>query len=210
MGGSGERLWERLHFLRGYENTMVDLAVDDPRLRKLIDIIVEYNIQSVNKFLKYSEVDCIVFQDDWGEQFRLMISPEMWREYFFEGYQKVFQAVRKAGKYVYFHTDGYLLPIVPDLIKAGVNIINLQSGSHRLEDLRAACMDKVCVSVDIDRQKVMPFGTPEEMKTHIREIYYVLEAWRGGVWAKMDVYPDTSLGNIWAMSEVFEELRSNI
>jgi uroporphyrinogen-III decarboxylase len=109
---------------------------------------------------------------------------------------------------VYFHTDGYLLPIVDDLRRAGADVINLQSGCQTLEELRAVCYNKVCVSVDLDRQKVMPFGTTEEMKQHVRDIYNFLEGGRGGVWVKMDVYPDTPLENIQAMAEVFEELRA--
>ena len=204
----GERLWERLHFLRGYENAMLDLADGEPRVRKLIDMIVEYNIENAQKYLAYSELDCVAFQDDWGEQYRLMVSPEMWREYFFEGYQKMFQAVKKAGKYVYFHTDGYLLPVIDDLRRAGADVINLQSGCHTLEELSGACRDKVCASVDIDRQKVMPFGTREEVRRHILDIYNKMEGARGGVWVKMDVYPDTPLDNIKAMCEVFTELRA--
>jgi uroporphyrinogen decarboxylase len=187
---------------------MLDIADDEPRLHELIDKIVEYNIEGTRKYLQYREVDCIAFQDDWGEQFRLMINPEHWRYFFFDAYKRMFQSVHEAGKYVYFHTDGYLLPIVDDLRRAGADVINLQSGCQTLEDLREVCYKKVCVSVDLDRQKVMPFGTPEEMKQHVRDIYYTLEGAQGGVWVKMDVYPDTPLENIRAMAEVFEELRA--
>jgi uroporphyrinogen decarboxylase len=203
-----ERLWERIHFLRGFENAMLDIADDEPRLHELIDRIVDYNIESTRKFLEYSEVDCIAFQDDWGEQFRLMINPEQWRYFFFDAYKRQFQSVHEAGKYVYFHTDGYLLPIVDDLHRAGADVINLQSGCQTLEELYKTCYKKVCVSVDLDRQKVMPFGTTEEMKQHVRDIYNTLEGAQGGVWVKMDVYPDTPLENIQAMAEVFEELRA--
>ncbi len=203
----GERLWERLHFLRGYQNTMLDLADGEPRLRKLIDRIVDYNLWAIQKYLQYPEVDCIAFGDDWGEQHRLMVSPRMWREYFFPGYRAMFQAVKQSGRAVYFHTDGYLIPIVPDLIEAGADIINLQYRPNGLSAIHEVCFGKVCVSVDIDRQYVMPWGTPDEMKGHIREIYQTMEGWRGGLWVKMDVYPDTPLENIQAMCEVFEELR---
>jgi uroporphyrinogen decarboxylase len=206
MGG-GDRFWERIHFLRGYENTMIDLAEGEPRLIKLIERVIEYNLRSIQKFLQYDEVDCIVFGDDWGEQNRLMISPRTWREYFFSGYQAMFQAVKRADRAVYFHTDGYLMPIVPDLIEAGADIINLQYRPNGIHNIREACLNNVCVSVDIDRQHFMPWGTPGEVKDHIREIYTVMEGWNGGLWVKMDVYPDTPLENIIAMCEVFEELR---
>lgn len=203
----GERLWERVHFLRGYENAMVDMALGEEKIRTLINRIADYNIACIQKYLAYDEVDCIVFGDDWGEQDRLMIHPDMWREYFYDAYHRMFQAVKDAGRYVYFHTDGYLLPIIGDLVKAGADIINLQSGCLTLDELYEACHNKVTVSVDLNRQTVMPYGTPEEMKQHVRDIYKKMEGDKGGLWIKMDVYPDVPLENIQAMCEVFEELR---
>ena len=202
-----ERLWERVHFLRGYENAMVDLALGEQGIIDLIETIVEYNIESTKKYLQYPEVDCIGFQDDWGEQRRLMVSPEMWREYFFEGYKKMFRSVKDAGKYVYFHTDGYLLPVIDDFRRAGVDVINLQSGCHTLDELYGACYRNICVSVDVDRQKIMPFAKPDGVKKHIRDFYNKLKGAEGGVWAKIDVYPDTPLANINAMCEVLDEIR---
>jgi uroporphyrinogen-III decarboxylase len=204
----GERLWERVHFLRGYENAMSDLGWGEPSLRDLIRLIVDYNIEAVQKYLRYPEVDGIVFGDDWGEQNRLMVSPAAWREYFLDGYRAMFAAVKSRGRLVYFHTDGYLLPVVPDLIAAGADVINLQSRPNGLAGIRAACLGKVTVSVDLDRQRIMPWGTPEEMKAHVREIYCGMEGWRGGLWVKAGIFPDTPLKNILAMCEVFEELRS--
>jgi uroporphyrinogen decarboxylase len=188
---------------------MADLGWGEPRLRALIDRIVEYNIAANRKYLAYAEVDGIAFGDDWGEQGRLMVSPDMWREYFFAGYKAMFSAVGETGRSVYFHTDGYLLPIVPDLIEAGASVINLQSRPNGIEAIRRLCLDRVCVSVDLDRQYFMPFGAPDEVKQHVREIYTMMEGWKGGLWVKMDVYPDTPLENIAAMIEVFEELHSD-
>lgn len=205
----GERLWERVHFVRGYENAMVDMALEEPKIRQLIDMIADYNIRSVEKYLKYDDVDCIIFQDDWGEQNRLMVSPETWRDYFFEAYKRVFKVVKDAGKYVYFHTDGYLLPVIDDFRKAGVDIINLQSGCNDLDEVKKITQNKMCVSVDIDRQKIMPFGTPSQMKTHIREIYEKFGGAKGGLWVKMDVYPDVPMENIVAMRDIFDELRKD-
>ena len=204
-----ERFWERVHFLRGYEPTMIDLALNEPKLRKLIQMVVDWDVRSVCKYLQYDEVDCIVFGDDLGEQTRLMVSAEMWREFFLEGYRTMFQEVKKAGRYVYFHTDGYLLPVIPDLIEAGADVINLQVRPNGIDSIREAYLDRVCVSVDIDRQRIMPWGTPEDVKAHIRQIYGLMRGAKGGLWVKMDVYPDTPLKNVIAMREVFDELRAD-
>ncbi|MFA5818282.1 MAG: uroporphyrinogen decarboxylase family protein [Bacteroidales bacterium] len=205
--GSPERLWERVHFLRGYENSLIDMAEDDPRIRKLIDMIVQYNIENTSKYIDCDDLDCVAFQDDWGEQYRLMVSPEMWYDFFFEGYKAMFQHAKKLGKYVYFHTDGHLLPVIPYLIEAGADIINIQSGCNDLQELRRLCLNKVTVSADIDRQYFMPFATAEQLKGHIIKIYEVMEGHKGGLWFKADIYPDTPLENIQAIADVLNELR---
>ena len=201
----GERLWERVHFLRGYENAMVDLGSGEPRIRDLINRIADYNIENVKKYLD-SDVDCIAFQDDWGEQNRLMISPKMWYEYFFDAYKRTFDVVKAAGKKIYFHTDGYLLPVIQGFKDAGVDIINLQSGCISLPEMKKACHKNICVSVDIDRQHYMVYATCEELKQHVRDIYNVMDAENGGVWVKYDVYPDVDLDHIRALAEVLQEL----
>jgi hypothetical protein len=86
-------------------------------------------------------------------------------------------------------------------------VINLQSRPNSIENIQRLCQNRVTVSVDLDRQFFMPWGTPEELKAHVREIYTTMQGWNGGLWVNLDVYPDTPLENIVAMCEVFEELR---
>lgn len=51
-GGNGERLFDRLYFLRGFENLMIDFATDAPELSKLIDMLSDYEMKLVNKWLE--------------------------------------------------------------------------------------------------------------------------------------------------------------
>lgn len=203
----GERFWERVHFVRGYENTLSDLAIGEPRLVKLIDMILEHNLKLVDALVKMY-VDGIIFGDDWGDQERLMISPYMWRKYFKAGYQEMFNRCKKAGKFVYFHTDGHLLPIIEDLIEIGVDVLNLQSGANGIDNISMLCRGKVCVAIDLDRQKILPFGTPQDVKNHVIECVEKLSNENGGVIIKPAIYPDVPLKNIEALAEVMEELRA--
>ena len=103
----------------------------------------------------------------------------------------------------------FAVPIAAKAIEAGADIINLQSGCHSNADIYDVCHKKVCVSVDIDRQHFMPYGTSDDLKKHISDIYYDLKGIEGGVWVKMDVYPDVPISNIVAMQELFAELRAD-
>jgi hypothetical protein len=207
LSGPGERFWERVHFVRGYQATMLDLADDSSRITRLIDLVLEYNFKLIDHALTY-DVDGLGFGDDWGEQNRLMVSPEMWRRYFKPGYREMFQRVRRAGKQVFFHTDGHLLPVIPDLIECGVTILNVQFGGNGIDRVAELCRGRVCVAIDLDRQWVMPYGTPEDVKAHVRQVVAKLDNGHGGVILWGDVYPDTPLANIRAFCEVFEELRA--
>ena len=72
--GYAERLFDRLYFLRGFENLMIDIATDDRRLPRLIDMLLEYEQKFVRKWLAIG-VDAIAFHTDIGTQNGLMISP---------------------------------------------------------------------------------------------------------------------------------------
>jgi len=71
--GNGERLFDRLYFLRGFENLMVDIATDDPHLPKLIEMLQEYELKLVNQWLSIG-VDMIGFHTDIGTQEALMLT----------------------------------------------------------------------------------------------------------------------------------------
>lgn len=78
--GDGERLFDRLYFLRGFENLMIDFATDDPHLPKLISMLMEYEMKLVHIWLSMG-VDGVGFHTDIGTQDRLMISPQKFRKY---------------------------------------------------------------------------------------------------------------------------------
>ena len=203
--GPGERFWERLHFVRGFENTMMDLATNEPNIKKLLNLILDHNMRLIEEVVKIN-FDIVGFGDDWGDQHRLMVSPEMWREWFKEPYKKMFMACRDAGKDVFFHTDGHLLPVINDLVECGASIVNVQSRPNGIDEIAKLCRKKVCVAIDMDRQYIFPFASPAKLKEYVRECVDKL-SWNGGVIVHYDIYPDVPLKNIEAFAEVMEEMR---
>ena len=73
----GMSIYERVHFLRGLENTWIDIYENTSNLCDLIDLLTEMNIY-MKRYAKYG-ADSFNFSDDWGLQKSLMILPDKWR-----------------------------------------------------------------------------------------------------------------------------------
>ncbi|MEM2239581.1 MAG: hypothetical protein QXL27_04635 [Candidatus Bathyarchaeia archaeon] len=62
----GAPFFKRLHYIRGFENPLIDFMTDPPELHKPIDMVLEYNHET-NKWLEIS-LDVMGFGDDFGTQ----------------------------------------------------------------------------------------------------------------------------------------------
>ncbi len=198
--------FQRLCYLRGFENLMVDMAASDPRLGSLCRMVLEFNKGLVRRYLDIG-VDVVHFGDDLGMQERLMISPQAWRRYVKPAYAELFGMCRDAGAHVSLHSDGYVVDIMPDLIECGATILNPQDLCNGIENIRRELKGKVCIELDIDRQSIVPRGTPDQIDAHLRRCVEVLGSPRGGLMLVWGVYPGTPLENIEAVMRAMSRHR---
>lgn len=119
---------------------------------------------------------------------------------------KMYSRCHDAGCDVYMHTDGHIIPIIPDLIDCGVNVINPQIRANGLDNLVRACKGKVCINLDLDRQ-MFPFGTPAEIDAHVRECVEALGDPAGGLWLNAEIGPDIPLENVEAICQALLKYR---
>jgi len=194
----------RLQYLRGFENFMIDLAEDRPELYELRDMIVDYWSAVVMRWLDIG-VDVVEFGDDLGHQDSLPISPDKWRSFLKPAYERLFRPCRQAGVEVYLHTDGYIVDIIPDLIEAGVTILNPQDLVNGLDNLRRLAWGKVCIDLDIDRQSVTVFAAPDQIDDHIRTCIETLGSPGGRLMLLYGVYPGTPRENAAAVITSMEK-----
>jgi hypothetical protein len=202
--GGGYNIFERMQWLRGYANLMMDLATLPREVYKLRDRMVETYLGGVHRWLEF-DVDAIGFSDDWGTQRALMIRPQLWREFYKPAYTAMFAPVVKAGKNVHFHSDGYNIEIIEDLMECGVNQINVQMNCMGIEEIGRRFGGRLCFRSDVDRQYILPRGTPQQMRDHVRRICHAVGSARGGLIASGEIGPDVPLANIEAMYEAFLE-----
>ena len=196
--------FERLRWLRGFENFLMDILRNRRELPILMDGVLNYNLKRIKRWGE-TEVDEVFFGDDWGTQEDLMINPKLWRKLFKPRYRKMFDAVHKSGKFVHFHSDGYIIDIIPDLIELGVDIINVQMQVMGVDTLAERFGGKICFRSDLDRQQIMPFGTPRQVKSHVKTIIRAFGSFDGGLIGCGEISQAEPFSNIVAMCEAFEK-----
>jgi len=203
------RTFERLHFIRGMEDVMMDIATGSKDMFLFLERIVEWNIAHIKCVLDAAgdDIDGIWFSDDWGMQRSLLISPRKWREVFKPIYKRMFDFVKGSGKAVFLHSDGCITDIIDDLIELGVNALNCQIELMGAELLAERFGGRIAFHTDLDRQSILPFGTTAELRKHIEKIVAALGGYTGGLILNAEFGPDVPLENIRCVFETFDEIR---
>ncbi len=186
--------FERMQFVRGPVNVYMDIFEENSTFFRLRDMLYEYYSHYLDMILK-TDVDAIVFADDWGAQKAMLIAPEQWRRLFRPIYEDFFGRVKKAGKYIFMHSDGYILDIYEDFIEIGLDAINSQVWCMGPEKVAEKCKGKITLWGELDRQKVMPYGTPQDVQALIDGMKEHLYA-DGGLIGQSEPGPDTPFENI--------------
>ena len=197
--------FQRMQFLRGTENLFMDLAYGEDELFVLRDMVHDYFMQQVEMWAK-TDVDGIHIEDDWGSQNSTLISPELWREFFKPLYLDYCKIAHSYGKYVIMHSDGFIEPIIEDLIEIGVNAINSQIFCMDMKSLADKYAGRICFWGEIDRQYLLPFGTPEEVRAGVRRVKDTfLEKCPSGLLAQVHWGKDIPVENVIAAYEEWDE-----
>jgi uroporphyrinogen decarboxylase len=202
--GAWITFFEQMQQLRGMENLMMDLAEGSREVHRLREELLAFNLRYIDQWIAL-EYDGLHFADDWGDQKSLLISPDLWRKFFKPVYRQMFERVTAAGMHVHFHSDGAIIDIIPDLIDLGARVINCQANVIGLSKLGKGFAGSVCFRTDLDRQRIVPFGTPADVKRHVKDVFDHLGTPRGGIIACGEIAPDMPLANIRAMYEAFAE-----
>jgi len=183
--GTSVRPFERMQFLRGSENLFMDLACQPPELGVLRDRLHEFYLREIELWAQ-TNVDGVAFMDDWGSQGNLLIDPALWRTLFKPLYADYCAILKRAGKYVFFHSDGYIEPIIEDLIEIGVDALNSQLFCMDIEELAARFKGRITFWGEICRQHVLPFGSVDEVCAAVRRVRQALDDGSGGVIAQCE------------------------
>jgi len=167
LRGTMARPFERMQFLRGSENLYVDLGYGAAEMYRLREMLHDFYCREMELWAQ-TDVDGISFMDDWGTQKALLIAPAMWRELFKPLYADYCRIIHGAGKFAFFHSDGHISAIIPDLIEIGVDAVNSQLFCQDIEELGRRFKGQITFWGEIDRQWVLPFGSAEQVREAVQ------------------------------------------
>ena len=168
--------FERLQFIRGSEQLLMDLALRPPGLFKFLDTMHQFYCELLEKWAK-TDVDALTIMDDWGTQRSLLINPDTWMEIFKPLYKDYIDIAHRAGKKMFMHSDGHILAIYPHLIELGLDVINSQIFCMGINEL-IPFKGKITFWGEIDRQHLLSFGSPAEIHEAVEKVYNSL--WHNG------------------------------
>jgi uroporphyrinogen decarboxylase len=200
---------EIVSWLRGYEQYYIDLALNQEWVAYMLDRLVEFKSAFWERALKEvgDLVDVVVEADDLGGQHAPLLSPRTYRALIQPRHKRLFSFIKKqAPVKIFYHTCGAVKRLIPDLIEAGIDILNpvqiSATGMDPVELKREFGQDLVFWGGGVDTQGVLGTATPEEVKAHVRRNIEALAPGGGFVFAAVhDIQANVPPENIVAMWE---------
>ncbi len=187
--------WE----FRGFDQYMMDLSLNSKLVEKLADRVLEHRIAQSKQIVKCG-VDMIFILGDIAMQDRMMISPAVWRRYFKSRLKIWIDEVRRECPRLrfMFHSDGNMEPVFEDLIEIGFDAIDpIQPESMDVAEIKHRFGDSICLHGTISCQRTLPFGTPEDVASEVKERIEICGKNGGLILAPSNtVQPDVSIENI--------------
>jgi len=198
--------FERAWSLRTMENILMDMAGNEAFARELFDRIEAHHMELLDAVLD-RDFDGVYFGDDWGQQRGLIMGPPLWRKFIKPAFSRMFDKVKRKGKFVCLHSCGDNREIFPDLVDMGMDIYNtLQPEIYDLETMKREYGSHVTFYGGISTQQFLPFASPGQVRDKTREVAGVLGEGGGYIVAPTHaVTADIPVGNVLAMVETIRD-----
>ncbi len=210
---AGCNLFEWGTFLRRIDNFLMDLVMDQKNVERLLDSLMEQHIPFLEKVCQSvgDIADIIRFGDDLGMDSGPFMSPEIYRKLFKPRHKMLCDFVKKHSKmHTFIHSCGSIYQLIPDLIEAGIEIINpVQTNAKDMEPEKLKKefgSDVTFWGGGADTRAVLNRAKPNEVKEHVKRRLEIFSKGGGFVFNTVhNILPDVPPENILAMFEAIEE-----
>ena len=120
MFGTG--LFERSHFLMGFENALMNYLLYPDEMKALLSAIKDYKIEYIRQMAEEVHPDLIFYHDDWGSKQNVFLPPDVWRDIIKPLQQEISDAIHDCGMIYMHHADCICQPICKDMVDLGIDI----------------------------------------------------------------------------------------
>jgi uroporphyrinogen decarboxylase len=198
-------------YLRGIQQTFIDLAQNPKIVGCICDHIVGYFVSYNPKVFEAAEgeIDMFMMGDDMGGQSGLLLSPAMWRRYFRDGFRKYIDIAHNYSIPVMYHTCGDVYQLIPDFIECGLDCLQSlqpQATNMDIRRLKQEFGKYLSLQGGMDIQQVLPLGTPDDVRKMVE--YAMNNAKKGGgyiICTAHNIQTDTPIENVVALFEAYHE-----
>jgi uroporphyrinogen decarboxylase len=180
-GGGSEPFWVYT-YLRGLMQAHKDLKFNPNMVQYCLGKLFDFCYEHTRRIYEQipGRVTVTYIAEDFGSQQNLLFSPDMIRAFFIPGMRRMMELAHQAGAAVFFHSDGAIRPIIPDMIEAGIDILNPIQWRCRGMDRRELKRDfggNVVFHGGVDNQQTLAFGSVEDVR---EEVAYNVEVLGNG------------------------------
>jgi uroporphyrinogen decarboxylase len=214
IGLFGGNMFEVPQMLYRMDHYLMALSRHPEAARRLSDRLCEIYLKNLERWLGAvgPSIDIILFGDDLGGQNGPLISPEMYRRYFKPYHQALWSRTKElADVKVMLHCCGGVRELLPDLIDAGLDVINpVQfncTGMDTAELKEAFGQDLTFWGGGCDTRDILPSASPEDVRKHVRGQVRILSPGGGFVFQQVhNILADIPPVNIVAMFDAVNSL----
>ncbi len=200
-------------WMRGFERFFMDLVQDQALAGAILDKALEIKLRFWETVFGHigDILDVIYDADDYGSQMAPLIAPDLWRKMIKPRISELYAFVHaNSGAKVFLHSDGAIKPLIPDLIEAGVdglNPVQFTAEGMELPELKREFGREIAFwGGGVDTQKVLPRGTPAEVREQVLRNVEMLMPGGGYIFATVhNIQADVPPENIVAMVEALRE-----
>jgi len=209
-------MWEHAIWMTGYEKFFMNMALNEKLVHAIMGKILDIKMAYWGKVLEEVTDHTLVIScaDDLGTQNGLMVSLDMYKRLIWPYHKRLFEFLKEKAKtdiYIFFHNDGAIYETLPLLIEAGVDIINpWQVNCAGMGDTaqfkREFGKDLTVWGGSCDTQRVLPFGTPREVRDETKRRIEDLAPGGGFVFAPIHIIQKgVPVENLMAWWETLQE-----
>jgi MtaA/CmuA family methyltransferase len=188
--------------LRDLSAACMDMYENPDKIKIALDVITENAIAFAEAQVK-AGAHCIGM----GDAVCSLISPDLYQEFVFPREKAIVDNVHSLGARVKLHICGNTSGIIPDMIKTGADIVDIDHLVGSMGNYIDLFPAKQVPSGNSDPVSVIKDGNSKSIEDSVRKCYSDTKG-RGIVSAGCEVPPDTSVENMMAYSRAAHGLKA--
>lgn len=162
-------LFERTHYLMGFENALMAYLTNPDEMAALLRVIADYKIRYIHAAARHLHPEVIFFHDDWGSKQNVFLPPRVWRELIKPLQREIVQAAHDCGMLFMHHADCICQPLAEDMVEIGIDIWQGAIPQNDIVEIQRITGGRLAMVGGVDGPKIdVPTATEADIRAEVR------------------------------------------